>query len=133
MPPGPPSGRCQLVDPLLDPLGALRQPPNPMPLKKKIHAPPPNQNSWIRPCVTCKLFNYRAVNYQWRIQAFQNRGGGDPGAVVFCGSGTGTCFIHGPPLLIKQDFISKGGPCMKQVPVGSGVYFELPSHTPDLL
>ena len=30
---------------------------------------------------------------------------------------TGTCFIHGPPLLIKQGFISKSGPCMKQMPV----------------
>ena len=35
----------------LDPLGALRWAPNPMPLKKKsTPPPPPNQNSWIRPC-----------------------------------------------------------------------------------
>ena len=27
------------------------------------------------------------------------------------------CFIHGTPLLIKPCIISKGGPCMKQVPV----------------
>ena len=33
----------------VDPLGALRRPQDPMPLKKKIH--PPNQNSWIRPCL----------------------------------------------------------------------------------
>ena len=33
-----------------------------------------------------------------------------------CRDCTGTCFIHGPPLLIKR-FICKGGPCMKQVPV----------------
>ena len=32
----------------LDPLGALRQAPNPIAFEKKIHAPP-NQNSWIRP------------------------------------------------------------------------------------
>ena len=37
----------------LDPMWALRQPPNPMPLKKKIRPPPKkkkNQNSWICSC-----------------------------------------------------------------------------------
>ena len=35
---------------------------------------------------------------------------------------TGTCFIHWPPFLIKQGFISMGGPCMKQVPVLCSVH-----------
>ena len=35
----------------LDPLEALRRPPDPMPLKKNPR-PPPNQNSWIRPCTS---------------------------------------------------------------------------------
>ena len=30
---------------------------------------------------------------------------------------TGTCFIHGPPLLLYPQAICKGGPCMEQVPV----------------
>ena len=39
-------------------------------------------------------------------QKLQNRrggGGGDPGVIEYLGI-TGTCFIHGPPLLIKPLF-----------------------------
>ena len=39
----------------LDPLGALKRPPNPMPLKKKST---PNQNSWIRPCQLLRKTGY---------------------------------------------------------------------------
>ena len=42
----------------LDPLGALKRPPNPMPLKKKSTPPPPNQNSWIRPCQLLRKIGY---------------------------------------------------------------------------
>ena len=52
------------------------------------------------------LFAFKTAE-DWKYTSF----------VVFVGCSTGTCFIHGPPLLIKP-FISKGGPCMKQVSVG---------------
>ena len=47
-PPGPPPRRCS------GPTGGLKAAPKDHAFEKKIHAPP-NQNSWIRPCLVQEI------------------------------------------------------------------------------